>query len=142
MESCDAYLFAGPVFSDYSTVGFSALIQGARLVEASPERILVEGQAYHGLDLAEFLTALAEHLEATLDARTTVVAETGDSWFNGVDLRLPSGCRFEIQMQYGAIGRSVGACLGLAMADPERRILGLIEDGSFQMAAQAEVQSG
>lgn len=42
MESSDAYLFAGPVFSDYTTVGFSALIQPARLVEASPERILVE----------------------------------------------------------------------------------------------------
>ena len=49
VESSDAYLFAGPIFSDYTTVGFSALIQPARLVEASPERILVEGQAYHGI---------------------------------------------------------------------------------------------
>lgn len=67
---------------------------------------------------------------------TTVVAETGDSWFNGMDLHLPDGCRFEIQMQYGSIGWSVGAFLGLAAANPQRRVIGLIGDGSFQMAAQ------
>jgi indolepyruvate decarboxylase len=39
-------------------------------------------------------------------------------------------------MQYGSIGWSVGAFLGLAAASPERRVLGLIGDGSFQMAAQ------
>jgi len=175
VESSDAYLFAGPIFSDYTTVGFSALIQPARLVEASPECILVEGQVYHGIVLAEFLTGLAaklnsnptsldaylriketmhaappaapaelslstrrlfHHINESLDSMTTVVAETGDSWFNGMDLHLPDGCRFEIQMQYGSIGWSVGAFLGLAAANPQRRVIGLIGDGSFQMAAQ------
>lgn len=64
VESSDAYLFAGPIFSDYTTVGFSALIQPARLVEASPERILVEGQTYHGIELSEFLTGLAAKLNS------------------------------------------------------------------------------
>ena len=175
VESSDAYLFAGPVFSDYTTVGFSALIQPGRLVEASPERILVEGQVYHGIVLAEFLAGLAakltvnptsmdsylriketthqppsetngeqplstrrlfHHINESLDGTTTVVAETGDSWFNGMDLHLPDGCKFEIQMQYGSIGWSVGAFLGLAAANPERRVIGLIGDGSFQMTAQ------
>jgi len=175
VESSDAYLFAGPVFSDYTTVGFSALIQPARLVEASPERILVEGQVYHGIELSEFLTELTSklnvnstsleaylrireaahveepalsqdipistrrlfhHIDTCLDGATTVVAETGDSWFNGMDLHLPDGCRFEIQMQYGSIGWSVGAFLGLAVASPQRRVIGLIGDGSFQMTAQ------
>lgn len=175
VESSDAYLFAGPIFSDYTTVGFSALIQPARLVEASPERILVEGQVYHGIVLSEFLTGLASklnsnstsldaylriketvhaapaaaaedlplstrrlfhHINEYLDGTTTVVAETGDSWFNGMDLHLPDGCRFEIQMQYGSIGWSVGAFLGLAAANPQRRVIGLIGDGSFQMTAQ------
>lgn len=175
VESSDAYLFAGPIFSDYTTVGFSALIQPARLVEASPERIMVEGQVYHGIVLTEFLTGLASRLSENpnsleaymrvketpcatsavgpedrplstrrlfhqineiLDNRTTVVAETGDSWFNGMDLQLPDGCKFEIQMQYGSIGWSVGAFLGLAAANRERRIIGLIGDGSFQMTAQ------
>jgi len=175
VESSDAYLFAGPVFSDYTTVGFSALIQPARLVEASPERILVEGQVYHGIVLSEFLTGLASrlnsnhtsldaylriketahvapvaatvdlplstrrlfhHINENLDGTTTVVAETGDSWFNGMDLNLPDGCKFEIQMQYGSIGWSVGAFLGLAAANTQRRVIGLIGDGSFQMTAQ------
>ncbi len=175
VESSDAYLFAGPIFSDYTTVGFSALIQPARLVEASPERILVEGQAYHGIVLSEFLAGLAtqlnanstsldaylrikeaahvapsvttkdlslstrrlfHHINESLDGATTIVAETGDSWFNGMDLHLPDGCKFEIQMQYGSIGWSVGAFLGLAAANPQRRVIGLIGDGSFQMTAQ------
>jgi indolepyruvate decarboxylase len=175
VESSDAYLFAGPIFSDYTTVGFSALIQPARLVDASPERIFVEGQVYHGIVLSEFLSGLASklnsnstslnaylriketdhvtppatpkkqalttrqlfhHINESLDGMTTVVAETGDSWFNGMDLHLPDGCKFEIQMQYGSIGWSVGAFLGLAAANPERRVIGLIGDGSFQMTAQ------
>jgi indolepyruvate decarboxylase len=175
VESSDAYLFAGPVFSDYTTVGFSALIQPARLVEASPERILVEGQVYHGIVLSEFLTGLASklkanstslesyqrikerahvappvvpgkqaistrslfhHIQKSLNGKTTIVAETGDSWFNGMELHLPDGCKFEIQMQYGSIGWSVGAFLGLATANPARRVIGLIGDGSFQMTAQ------
>jgi indolepyruvate decarboxylase len=175
VESSDAYLFAGPIFSDYTTVGFSALIQPARLVVASPDQILVEGQAYHGIVFSEFLTGLASKLNSNptsldaylrikeavqvvpaaspkehslstrrlfhqinefLDGTTTVVAETGDAWFNGMDLHLPDGCKFEIQMQYGSIGWSVGAFLGLAAANPKRRVIGLIGDGSFQMTAQ------
>lgn len=37
------------------------------------------------------------------------MAETGDAWFNGMRLTLPKNCPFEIQMQYGSIGWSVGA---------------------------------
>jgi indolepyruvate decarboxylase len=175
VESSDAYVFAGPVFSDYTTVGFTALVQPARLVEAARDRITVEGQCYHGIELAEFLAGLAarlapnpaavealrriqgeapnpgavppgaeplsarrlfQHIQGCLDGRTTLVAETGDAWFQAMDLRLPEGCRFEIQMQYGSIGWSVGALLGLAAADPGRRVIGLVGDGSFQMSAQ------
>ena len=175
VESSDAYLFAGPVFSDYTTVGFTALIQPSRLVLADRERIVVEGQSYHGIRLDEFLARLAprlavnpaaveayrriqgevpcpaagplgteplstrqlfHHLQGFLDERTTLVAETGDAWFQAMDLRLPAGARLEIQMQYGSIGWSVGALLGLAAADPQRRVVALVGDGSFQMTAQ------
>lgn len=176
VESSDAYLFAAPIFSDYTTVGFTTLIRPERLIDASLNRIVIAGQSYHGIHLPEFLSGLAtrlksnpasrtaygqiheviaplattpetlgqpittrrlfHHIGGMLDDRTTIVAETGDSWFNGMDLRLPAGCRFEIQMQYGSIGWSVGACLGLMLADPGRRVVGLIGDGSFQMTAQ------
>ena len=70
-----------------------------------------------------------------------IVVETGDSWFNGQKLRLPSGCGYECQMQYGSIGWSVGAVLGMSSAlKDEKRVLALIGDGSFQMTCQ-EVSS-
>lgn len=87
-------------------------------------------------DAALTTTALFARVQDLLDADTTVVAETGDSWFNGVDLRLPSGARFEIQMQYGSIGWSVGATLGATLGAPDRKVLALIGDGSFQLTAQ------
>ena len=49
---------------------------------------------------------------------------------------LSCACSFEVQLQYGAIGWSVGATLGFALGAPERRMLSLIGDGSFQIAAQ------
>lgn len=80
------------------------------------------------------------HLFATiqkmLHERSSVIAETGDSWFNGMNLDLPDGAKFEIQMQYGSIGWSVGATLGTCLASPQRRVIALIGDGSFQMTAQ------
>ena len=39
-------------------------------------------------------------------------------------------------MQYGSIGWSVGATLGYCVGAPERRIVALIGDGSFQLTAQ------
>lgn len=173
VESCDAYLFAGPIFSDYTTVGHTALILPQKLVDVSEGRVQVEGCSYHGIAIAEFLEKLAPklkkndqskatyrqiqgeappqaassknpittrrlftHIEKMLDSKTTVLTETGDSWFNGMRLHLPEGCQFEIQMQYGSIGWSVGAFLGLAAAPEKRKVIGCIGDGSFQMTAQ------
>jgi TPP-dependent 2-oxoacid decarboxylase len=78
---------------------------------------------------------LFDRIQKMLTTDSAVIAETGDSWFNGMRLRLPEGARFEIQMQYGSIGWSVGATLGYAIASP-RRVITLVGDGSFQMTAQ------
>ncbi|KAI4340335.1 hypothetical protein MLD38_025184 [Melastoma candidum] len=67
---------------------------------------------------------------------TAVIAETGDSWFNCQKLKLPKGCGYEFQMQYGSIGWSVGATLGYAQSVPEKRVIACIGDGSFQVTAQ------
>ncbi|HLO68739.1 MAG TPA: thiamine pyrophosphate-binding protein [Holophaga sp.] len=174
VEASDAYLFAGARFNDYTTLGYSTLLQRARMVQACPRHACVGGQSYQGLLLPEFLGDVAGRLkpnpaaleafrrdplpgaepvsapaEAPLAARDlyariqaqlapgdTLVADTGDAWFQAMALRLPEGSRFEIQMQYGAIGWSVGALLGLGVADRNRRLLGLVGDGCFQMAAQ------
>lgn len=80
---------------------------------------------------------LFSQVESLLDESDVVIAETGDSWFNCLDLDLPKGCGFEIQMQFGSIGWSVGATLGAAIADhKKRRIVTFVGDGSFQLTAQ------
>ena len=71
-----------------------------------------------------------------LTEKNLVLVETGDAWFNGLDLKLPENCQFEIQMQYGSIGWSVGATLGAQVAlNNKKRVIALIGDGSFQMTA-------
>lgn len=76
-------------------------------------------------------------IQAMLSSDYAVLAETGDSWFNGMYLNLPADCPFEIQMQYGSIGWSVGALLGMQAAlHQQKRVIALIGDGSFQMTAQ------
>jgi TPP-dependent 2-oxoacid decarboxylase len=68
---------------------------------------------------------------------TSLILETGDSWFNGQNMHLPKGASYHVQMQYGSIGWSAGATLGVALASKENaRVITLIGDGSFQMTAQ------
>ncbi|MCH2179137.1 MAG: thiamine pyrophosphate-dependent enzyme [Mariniblastus sp.] len=82
----------------------------------------------------EFIVKCIQHI---LTSDNLLLVETGDSWFNGLDITLPQGCHFEIQMQYGSIGWSVGALLGTQAAlGDKRRAIALIGDGSFQMTAQ------
>lgn len=86
------------------------------------------------LSRAEMVNQIEHNL---IDANTTLIVETGDSWFNGMYVKLPSGAGFEIEMQYGSIGWSLPASLGYALgAEPGRRTVLLIGDGSFQLTAQ------
>lgn len=80
---------------------------------------------------------LFSQIQDAVDSKTTVIAETGDSWFNAMKLRLPEGASFEIQMKYGSIGWSVGATLGYGLASGnKKRVMSFIGDGSFQLTAQ------
>src|SRR5271163_4695882 len=85
-------------------------------------------------------TEIFRQVQALVTADTTVIAETGDSWFNGMRMKLPGGARFEIEMQWGSIGWSVPATFGYAVGAPGRRVIALIGDGSFQLTAQEVAQ--
>jgi pyruvate decarboxylase len=85
-------------------------------------------------------TEIVRQIQSLLTADTTVIAETGDSWFNGIGLTLPGGARFEIEMQWGSIEWSVPATFGYAVGAPERRIIAMIGDGSLQLTAQEVAQ--
>ncbi|PKA67102.1 Pyruvate decarboxylase 2 [Apostasia shenzhenica] len=175
IESADAYLFAGPIFNDYSSVGYSLLLKKEKAIVVQPDRVVVaNGPAFGCILMKDFLQALAKrlnknptahenyrrifvpeghplecrpreplrvnvlfkHVQRMLSGGNAVIAETGDSWFNCQKLKLPEGCGYEFQMQYGSIGWSVGATLGYAQAATNKRIISFIGDGSFQVTAQ------
>jgi pyruvate decarboxylase len=175
VESCDTYLFAGALCTDYTTVGFSTLINPKKLIEANMDHVVIAGVHFNQVLLADFLAGLSKKLtsnshslemfkriqgeaelgqattasakirirnlyaaiEKILDGHTNLVIETGDSWFNGMRLRLPKGTSYEFQMQWGSIGWATGATFGQAVAvQGKRRVISCIGDGSFQLTAQ------
>lgn len=173
IESSDCQIFAGPVFNDYTTVGWTTLIPPTKRIEIGPDAVRVRDVLFSGIHLEDVLAALAEalpskpasldafkrsrepdappvvagpdevltlrefrrQLQALLAPGMSLVVETGDSWFNGQKLHLPSGVRYHFQMQYGSIGWATPAALGVALGATDRTIL-LTGDGSFQLTAQ------
>jgi len=59
VESSDCQIFAGPVFNDYTTTGWTTLTPPGKLLHAGPDFLRMEGFDFSGLRLAEFLEALA-----------------------------------------------------------------------------------
>lgn len=134
---------------DFSEVRLDAFLSG---LAASVERRDATAIEYRRVRLApaDPLSAdpsakltrreLFRQIQSLLDSETTVIVETGDSWFGGIRLALPRGARFEIEMQWGSIGWSVPATFGYAVGAPGRRVVALIGDGSFQLTAQEVAQ--
>ncbi|KAI3840590.1 hypothetical protein MKX03_019293, partial [Papaver bracteatum] len=115
----DAYLFAGPIFNDYSSVGYSLLLKKEKAIIVQPDRVVIaNGPAFGCVMMKDFLPALAKKLQRNITAYENyhriyvpqgvpvqcdpkeplrvnilaVIAETGDSWFNCQKLKLPDGC--------------------------------------------------
>lgn len=170
----DAIFAAGTVFTDYSTMGWTAEPKGGRVLTAEFDQVSGVGAALNRVRLADFLSGLAKRVtynnttmteyarlrpnpiqartvnpksplsrgeisrqvEPMLTAQTTLLVETGDSWFNGIQMNLREGSRFEIEMQWGHIGWSVPAAFGYALGAPNRKVIALVGDGSFQVTAQ------
>eukprot|EP00262_Sarcandra_glabra_P013682 TRINITY_DN385_c0_g2_i11.p1 TRINITY_DN385_c0_g2~~TRINITY_DN385_c0_g2_i11.p1 ORF type:complete len:582 (+),score=55.01 TRINITY_DN385_c0_g2_i11:179-1924(+) len=64
VESADAYLFVGPIFNDYSSVGYSLLINKEKLVTVQPNRVTIgNGPSFGWVFMADFLSALAQKLK-------------------------------------------------------------------------------
>lgn len=64
VESADAYLFAGPIFNDFSSVGYSLLIKKEKAIMVEPNRVTIgNGPSFGWVFMADFLSALAKKLE-------------------------------------------------------------------------------
>ena len=71
-----------------------------------------------------------------LEGKSIVIAETGDALIATIDLLLYGDTEYIGQALYTSIGYAVPACLGAALAAPDRRPIVLVGDGAFQMTAQ------
>ncbi|XP_052186590.1 pyruvate decarboxylase 1-like isoform X1 [Diospyros lotus] len=64
VESADAYLFAGPIFNDYSSVGYSLLLKKEKAIIVQPDRVVIaNGPAFGCVLMKDFLSALASRLK-------------------------------------------------------------------------------
>lgn len=69
VESADAYVFAGPIFNDYSSVGYSLLINKVKAVIVEPNRVTIgNGPSFGWVFMTDFLTALAKKLKKNTTA--------------------------------------------------------------------------
>jgi len=59
IESSDCQIFAGPLFNDYSTVGWTTLTSPAKLVHAGRDFLRMEGAQFNGVRLDVLLDQLA-----------------------------------------------------------------------------------
>ena len=174
VDWADGIMCIGTIFTDYSTVGWTAMPSGAHVLTADVDGVALDRKDFERVRLPDFLSGLARIVEnrpatfveyqrlrvepqkanpaksdakltraevvrqvqTLLTADATLIVETGDSWFNGMGMKLPGGARFEIEMQWGSIGWAVPATFGYAVGAPERRVIAMIGDGSFQLTAQ------
>lgn len=64
VESSDAYMFVGPIFNDYSSVGYSLLIKKEKSIIVEPKRVTIgNGPSFGWVFMNDFLTALAKKLK-------------------------------------------------------------------------------
>ena len=68
---------AGPVFNDYTTVGWSALPPRHRLISAEPREVRFPDVDFTGVTLAEFLSDLAQEVQANAATLTSTNDCTG-----------------------------------------------------------------
>ncbi|CEP19001.1 hypothetical protein [Parasitella parasitica] len=71
-----------------------------------------------------------------IEPGSIVVSETGTSEFGVFNMDGSKDTKFISQILWGSIGYSVGAALGAAIADRQRRVFLFIGDGSYQLTCQ------
>jgi indolepyruvate decarboxylase len=91
-----------------------------------PESTLVVSEGDTALKVADLIAALLE-----LDqSKYSFVADVGDCWFIGLELRADV---FLAPGYYASMGFGVPGALGVGVADRTRRPFALVGDGAFQM---------
>lgn len=63
IESSDCQIFAGPLFNDYTTTGWTTLTPAGKLLHAGPDFLQMKNAYFSGVPLAPFLEAVAARVK-------------------------------------------------------------------------------
>jgi indolepyruvate decarboxylase len=126
--------FAGVAAADLLT----AILKAPAIASRSPTkaRALASIQKVEAGEAPWGQDAFWRRIGRFIAPRDVIVAENGTSLAGLSQLKLPQECSFVSQPVWGAIGYTLPALLGTALAAPDRRHLLFIGDGSFQVTAQ------
>jgi len=80
--------------------------------------------------------AFWQAMQKFLQPGDLILAEQGTAAFGAAALRLPSQAQLVVQPLWGSIGYTLPAAFGAQTADPDRRVILIIGDGSAQLTIQ------
>jgi len=80
--------------------------------------------------------AFWQAMQAFLQPGDIIVADQGTAAFGAAALRLPSQAQLVVQPLWGSIGYTLPAAFGAQTAEPDRRVILIIGDGSAQLTIQ------
>jgi indolepyruvate decarboxylase len=75
-----------------------------------------------------------EKINSVLNDGMAIVADVGDALLGAADLVVHHNNSFVASAFYTSMGTAIPGVLGVQLADPGSRVIGLVGDGSFQMS--------
>jgi indolepyruvate decarboxylase len=126
-------------YPDVRLVDFVAALAAAELPKF--QRVTPPAYAEFGPWQAEpgrplSVIRLFQKINSVLRDETIVLADPGDALFAAADLVGPAYAAFLAPAFYATLGWAVPAAVGAQLAQPDRRPLVLVGDGSFQFTGQ------
>ncbi|MBR1159674.1 alpha-keto acid decarboxylase family protein [Bradyrhizobium elkanii] len=85
VESCDAVLAVGVLFSDLNTGAFTSRIDPSRLISIGLHQVTVYGKTYCGIEMADVLTLLSKRLTRRQQVLAVQAASVGPASDSGAD---------------------------------------------------------
>ncbi|KAH7864730.1 hypothetical protein Vadar_033116 [Vaccinium darrowii] len=130
VESGDAYVFVGPIFNDYSSVGYSLLIKKETSVIVQPNRVTIgNGPLSDWVFMVDFLTALAKKLK-----------KNSTAYENYHRIFVPPGIALEREnnepLRDNMLFKDVQVLHSVMLRLQNMRVIACVGDGSFQVTAQ------
>ncbi|KGD76253.1 indolepyruvate decarboxylase [Pantoea vagans] len=122
LSMADALSELQPLFEHYGQQWQAAIAPSA--VQPAEPAAVISQQAFW------------QAMQAFLQPGDLILAEQGTAAFGAAALRLPSQAQLVVQPLWGSIGYTLPAAFGAQTADPDRRVILIIGDGSAQLTIQ------